>query len=130
MKFSCAGILVLVPQSCLTLCDPINCSPLGFSVHGILQARILEWIAMPSLQGIFPTQGLNPSLLHCRWTLPFEPQGKAISWQKSLRVNVSIRQNIDLLIFWYGFGVTFKLCMINKCSEDECINNCQLLLSC
>ena len=39
---------VLVTQSCLTLCDPTDCSLPGFSVHGILQAAILEWIAMPS----------------------------------------------------------------------------------
>ena len=38
-------------QSCLTLCDPMDCSPLGSSVHGILQARILEWVAMPSSKG-------------------------------------------------------------------------------
>ena len=35
-------------QSCLTPCDPMDCSPPGSSVHGILQARILEWVAMPS----------------------------------------------------------------------------------
>ena len=34
-------------QSCLTLCDPMDCSPPGSSVHGILQARILEWVAIP-----------------------------------------------------------------------------------
>ena len=33
-----------VAQSCLTLCDPVNCSPPGSSVHGILQARTLEWV--------------------------------------------------------------------------------------
>ena len=38
-------------QWCLTLCDPIDCSPLVSSVHGILQARILEWVAMPSSRG-------------------------------------------------------------------------------
>ena len=38
-------------QSCLTLCDPMDCSPPSFSVHGILQARILEWVAMPSSRG-------------------------------------------------------------------------------
>ena len=38
-------------QSCLTLCDPMDCNPPGFSVHGILQARILKWIAMPSSRG-------------------------------------------------------------------------------
>ena len=36
-----------VAQLCLTLCDPIDFSPPGSSVHGILQARILEWLAMP-----------------------------------------------------------------------------------
>ena len=34
-------------QSCLTLLDPMDCSPPGSSVHGILQARILEWVAIP-----------------------------------------------------------------------------------
>ena len=38
-------------QSCLTLCDPMDCGPPGSSVHGILQARILEWVAMPSSKG-------------------------------------------------------------------------------
>ena len=38
-------------QSCPTLCDPMDCSPPGSSVHGILQARILEWVAMPSSRG-------------------------------------------------------------------------------
>ena len=38
-------------QSCLTLCDPVDCSPPDSSVHGILQARILEWVPMPSSRG-------------------------------------------------------------------------------
>ena len=40
-------------QSCPTLCDPMGCSPPGSSVHGILQPRILEWVAMPSSKGSF-----------------------------------------------------------------------------
>ena len=40
-----------VAQSCLTLCDPVNCSPPGSSVHGILQARILEWVAISFSRG-------------------------------------------------------------------------------
>ena len=36
----------VVAQSCLTLCDPMDCSPPGSSVHGILWARILEWVAI------------------------------------------------------------------------------------
>ena len=42
---------VLVAQLCLTLHDPMDCSLPGSSVHGILQARILEWVAMPSSRG-------------------------------------------------------------------------------
>ena len=41
-------------------------TPWTHKVHGILPARILEWVAIPFLQGTFPTQGLNPGLLHCR----------------------------------------------------------------
>ena len=40
-----------------------------YIVHGILQARILKWVALSLLQGIFPTQGLNPGLPHCRQIL-------------------------------------------------------------
>ena len=43
--------LYLHAQSCLTLCDPMDSSPPGSSVHGILQARILEWAAIPFLRG-------------------------------------------------------------------------------
>ena len=40
-------------QSCLTLCDPMDCSLPGSSVRGILQARILEWVAFPLSRGSF-----------------------------------------------------------------------------
>ena len=57
-KILCACILSHF--SCITtLCNPMDCSPPGSSVHRILQARILEWVAM----GIFPIQGSNPHLL-------------------------------------------------------------------
>ena len=41
------AVLCLVSQLSLTLCDPMDCSPPGFSVHWILQARILEWVVVP-----------------------------------------------------------------------------------
>ena len=47
----------------------MDCSLPGSSVHGILQARILEWVAIPVSRGIFPVQGLNLDLLHCRQIL-------------------------------------------------------------
>ena len=46
-----SAVCVSVAQSCLTLRDPKDCSLPGSSVHGILQARILEWVAMPSSRG-------------------------------------------------------------------------------
>ena len=46
----------LVTQLCLTLCDPMGCSPPGSSVHGILQAWILQWVPFPS-PGDFPNPG-------------------------------------------------------------------------
>ena len=57
------SVLVLVTQSCPTVCDPIGGSLPCSSVHGILQARMLEWVAIPFFRGIFPAQGSNPGLL-------------------------------------------------------------------
>ena len=47
----CVCVCVLFTQLRLTLCDPMNCSPPGSSVHGIFQARILEWVAIPFSRG-------------------------------------------------------------------------------
>ena len=49
-------------QSCLTLYDPIDCRPPGYSVHGILQSRILEWVAMQP-PGDLPHPGIEPTSL-------------------------------------------------------------------
>ena len=57
-------------QLCPTVCNPMDCNLSGTSVHGISQARMLEWVAVFLLQGTFPTQGPNPSLLcllHYHW---------------------------------------------------------------
>ena len=62
--------------SCSTLCNPLDCSPPASSVRGISQARILEWAAISSSRGIFPTLGLNPCLLHWQaGSLPLCHQG-------------------------------------------------------
>ena len=46
-------------QSYLTLCNPLDCSPPGSSVHGILQERILKWVAMPRIE---PASLMSPAL--------------------------------------------------------------------
>ena len=58
--------------SCLTLCGPVRCSPPGSSIHGILQARILEWVARPSSRG--SSQPRSPALQTD--SLPAELPGK------------------------------------------------------
>ena len=73
----------LFAHLCPTLGDSMDCSPPGSSVHGILQARILEWVAMPFSRGIFLTQGSNPCLLNCRWILHHWAMGKPFSIHKT-----------------------------------------------
>ena len=65
---ACVCVRTCVSHSSMSdSCDPVDCSPLGSRVHGILQAGLLESVAI-SFWGIFPTQGSNPSL-HCRQIL-------------------------------------------------------------
>ena len=69
-----------VAQSC-----PTHCNPVDYTVHGILLGRIQEWVVFPFSRGLFPPQGLNPGILHCRWILyqhsykasPFPKKGNA-----------------------------------------------------
>ena len=56
-------VKLLVPPSRLTLCDPVDCNPTGSSVHGILQARILEWVAIPFSRG--SSQPRNQTQVFC-----------------------------------------------------------------
>ena len=58
-----------VAQLCPTLCHPMDYSLPGSSLHWILQARVLKWVAIFLPQGIFPTQGSNLGFLHSRQTL-------------------------------------------------------------
>ena len=87
---------VLVAQSCPTLCDPVDCNPLDSSVHGILQAGILEWLAGP-FSGDLPYSGTEPRSPYHPYlqadSLPSEPQRKpqyethtTSQWQNSAHV--------------------------------------------
>ena len=68
-------VCVLVAQSCPALCNPMDCSPPGFFVHGILQARILEWLPFPLPEDV-PNPGIKPQSLALQAdSLPFELQG-------------------------------------------------------
>ena len=92
-RFKSRGYLNI--QLCPTLCDPMDCSPPVSSVHGILQERILEWVAMASSRGIFSTQGLNLHflcLLHWQaGSLPLVPSAKLPAPPPSRRVQVTLK---------------------------------------
>ena len=75
-----AAVLCLVAQSCLTLCNPMHCSPPASSVHGDSPGKSTGLECHTLLQEIFPTQGSNSGLLHCRWILYH------LSHQGSLRI--------------------------------------------
>ena len=62
-------VLCSVPQSCPTLCDPMDCNPPGSSVHGDSPGKNTGVFFNAFLQGNFPTQGSNPGLPHCRQNL-------------------------------------------------------------
>ena len=65
--------MILVTQSCLTLCNPMDCSLLGSSVHGDSLGKNTGVGCHVFLQGSFPSQGSNPGVPH---SLPSEPPGK------------------------------------------------------
>ena len=81
-------VCALSLQLCLTLCDPMDCSPWASSVHGILQARILEWVAISYSRG--PSQPRDPTQVSCVSRIAggfftTEPPGKPQHmWQAAL----------------------------------------------
>ena len=100
--------LCSVAQSCPTLCSPMDCSPRGSSVHGISQARILEWVRVrvqSLLQGIFPTQGLNPRHFHL---LPRQADSLQPQKPKSMMTAPNVTTNIFLVFVPLSLQETFR----------------------
>ena len=62
-------VMCVDAKLCLTLCHPMDCIPPGSSVHGDSPDKNTGVGCHDLLQGIFPTWGSNPGLLHCRWIL-------------------------------------------------------------
>ena len=98
-------VCVLVIQSCLTPCDPKDCSPPGYSVHGILQARILEWVIIAFSRGSSWSQGSNPGLLHFRQILyHLSHQGSSINIYNIMNNAV---QTVDIIIGYYRYYLIY-----------------------
>ena len=109
--------------SCVWLCDPMDFSLPGSSVHGILQARMLEWVAISSSKGIFPTQGWNPCLpvspILLVDSLPLSPCGSPIfSICKGKRIYLLIPYSYCALtsiavVVWVGVSFLLSVCHSN-----------------
>ena len=97
---SLAKYFVYRPQLCLTLCDPMDCSLPGSYVHGILQARILEWVAVPFSRGSFQPRD-QTQVSHIADSLLSEPPGKpnsSICYDK----NKFILEKNTTFLAWQG----------------------------
>ena len=85
---------MLVTQSCLILCNPMECSPPDWSVHGISQARILEQVVISSSRGSsLPRDRTRISCVSCvgRWILTTEPPGKPYKRELSAPMPAALR---------------------------------------
>ena len=87
-------IKVLATQLCLTLCEAMDYSPPGSSVHGILQARILEWVAIPPSRGS-SDPGTEPTPVFQADSLPSEPPGKPY---KGIMKNLKIYKQVCIFV--------------------------------
>ena len=106
----CVRPHVLVTQSCLTLCHSVDYSPPGSSVHGILQARILEWIPIPFSRGSSQLRDRTPSLALQSASWLYEPLGKP---DKTYNHGLKLRgKNQRRFIPWHSFLKIKHLCGI------------------
>ena len=88
------GLFQWEAQSCLTLCNPMDCNLPGSSAHEILQARILEWVVIPFSRRIFQTLG------HQGCSMDLHENQKIRWWQRYLEVKRGEGRRLCLCIIW------------------------------
>ena len=125
---------VIVSQSCPSLCDPMDCSPPGSSVHRDSPGKNTGVDCHALLQGIFPTQGLDPGLLHCRQILyQLSHKGSpyicisTYKYTNYLHTNIHTHTHtymcIHLHIYIYVTGSAFLVCQLKKNHSLEVEND-------
>jgi len=112
------SLVVSVAQSCPTLCNPTDCSPPGSSVHGILQARILEWIAISFSRGPSqPRDQTHVSYVLLHWqvgSLPLVPPGKVVRWRSCLQNGSRALRNVASALVNSLTSDCFPSCSLNS----------------
>ena len=130
-------LCVLISQSCPTLCDPMDCGLPGFSVHGILQARILEWVAIPFSRGT--SQPRDQTLVTCITGRFFTVWATGKSCLHVLAIvniaimNIGVHVYFSIVVFSgymassvvvgsYGSFIPSFLRNLHNVSQSSCIN--------
>ena len=132
-------VKVLVAQSCLTLCDPMDYSPPGSSVHGILQARVLEWVAISSSRGSSPPR--DRTCISCidrqilclgaTWEI-HDP----VLWSKNVSMSLCIIFRGLIILFWDTLDIHYFLVGLCRTKEFKILPllrwffPCQKILKC
>ena len=103
-KICCGGGCCLVTELCLTLCNPMDCSPPGSSVHWVSQARILEWVAISFSRG----SSQSKSWTHVSST------GRQVLYHWAIReahynkASIAIKRVTHIFFFFFWFSSTCK----------------------
>ena len=87
-------VCVLVAQSCLTLCNPMDCRPPGASVQWIFQERVLEWVAIPFSRGSCQPRDETWSPALQADSLPSEPPGKSCQFSDTIKIQLLLRRKL------------------------------------
>ena len=113
----CTCVCVLVAQLCPTLCNPVDCSPPGPSVHEILQARILEWVAISFSRG--SSQSRNQTHISCieADSLLSEPPGKPV------HLSVLLKYIYLFTYFWLCWAFLLHA-LFSSCNEQGLLSSC------
>ena len=119
--------MYLVTLLCLTLCDPMDCRPPGSSDRGDSSGKNTGVGCLALLQGIFPTQGSNPGLPHCKQIIYcMSHQGSLKGTQQVVLKEARLLENILIFIAWVfkvwldlALQVTYSACLI-LCDSMDC----------
>ena len=113
LHYACVGS---VAQTCPTLCDPMDCSPPGSSVHGIFQARMLEWVAISSSRE--SSQHRDRTLVSCIFCIGRQILYHCTTWEAPYCTILNANGFFFFLTLKSGFLLLFSFFLYFSCYKD------------